>query len=139
MEPITPEDIRLRRRGSPLQIPVHVSSSTRPDFVASSVNISEGGMALFSSAILHVGDRLILKLTLPDTASAARINCEVSWADETGRVGLEFVQVPATVAEQQRNQSNGPWEVTRTCVPKSQSNCDSNHSAGSPGMTGYGR
>jgi ActR/RegA family two-component response regulator len=93
--------VRERRRSyrCPLQIPVHVSSSTRPDFVASSVNISEGGMALFSSAILHVGDRLILKLTLPDTASAARINCEVSWADETGRVGLEFIQVPATVAE----------------------------------------
>jgi CheY-like chemotaxis protein len=94
--------VRERRRSyrCPLEIPVSVSCSTRPDFVASSVNISEGGMALFSSAILRVGDRLTLKLTLPDTASATRINCEVCWADETGRVGLEFVQVPADIAEQ---------------------------------------
>jgi len=94
--------VRERRRSyrCPLQIPVHVSSSTRSDFVANSINISEGGIALTSSVILHVGDRLILKLTLPDAASAARVNCEVCWADETGRVGLEFVQVPTTVAEQ---------------------------------------
>lgn len=77
-----------------------MSSSTHSDFVANSINISEGGIALISSVILHVGERLTLKLTLPDTASAARINCEVCWADETGRVGLEFVQVPTTVAEQ---------------------------------------
>jgi DNA-binding response OmpR family regulator len=94
--------VRERRRSfrCPLQIPVHVSSSTRSDFVADSVNISEGGMALVSSVVLHVGDRLTLKLALPDTAITARINCEVCWADETGRVGLEFVQVPRTVAEQ---------------------------------------
>jgi DNA-binding response OmpR family regulator len=94
--------IRERRRTyrCPLQIPVLVSSSARSDFVANSINISEGGMALKSSVILHVGERLTLKVTLPDTASAARINCEVCWADETGRVGLEFVQVPASVVEQ---------------------------------------
>lgn len=94
--------VRERRRSyrCPVQIPVRVSSSTRSDFVANSINISEGGIALISSVGLRVGDRLTLKLTLPDTASAARINCEVCWADETGRVGLEFVQVPTTVAEQ---------------------------------------
>jgi len=94
--------IRERRRTyrCPLQIPVHVSSSTRSDFVANSINISEGRMALKSSVILHVGERLTLKLTLQDTASAARINCELCWADETGQVGLEFVQVPASVVEQ---------------------------------------
>ena len=94
--------VRERRRSfrCPLQIPVQVSSSTRSDFVANSINISEGGIALISSVILHVGERLTLKLALPSTATAARINGEVCWADETGRVGLEFVQVPTTVAEQ---------------------------------------
>jgi ActR/RegA family two-component response regulator len=94
--------VRERRRSfrCPLQIPVQISGNTHADFVANSVNISEGGMSLVSSVILHVGERLILKLNLPDAASAVRINGEVCWADETGRVGLEFVQVPRTVAEQ---------------------------------------
>jgi DNA-binding response OmpR family regulator len=94
--------VRERRRSfrCPLQIPVQVSSTTRSQFVANSINISEGGMALVSSVILHVGERLTLKLTLPTTETAVRINGEVCWVDETGRVGLEFVQVPTTVAEQ---------------------------------------
>jgi DNA-binding response OmpR family regulator len=94
--------VRERRRSyrCPLQIPIQVSSNTRSEFVANSINISEGGIALISSVILHVGERLTLKLALPDTAITARINCEVCWADETGRVGLEFVQVPMTVGQQ---------------------------------------
>jgi DNA-binding response OmpR family regulator len=94
--------VRERRRSyrCPVQIPVHVSSSAHSAFVANSINISEGGIALTSPVILHVGERLTLKLALPDPETTARINCEVCWADEAGRVGLEFVQVPRTVAEQ---------------------------------------
>lgn len=93
--------VRERRRSyrCPLQITVNVSSSSRPDFIATSVNISEGGMALVSSVPLRVGERVNLKLTLPGTESAARISGEVCWTDETGRVGLEFIQVPATMVE----------------------------------------
>jgi DNA-binding response OmpR family regulator len=94
--------VRERRRSyrCPLQISVRVSSSARSDFVANSINISEGGMALASPVMPHVGERLTLKLTLPDTESTARINCEVCWADETGRFGVEFIHVPETVVEQ---------------------------------------
>ena len=108
--------VRERRRSyrCPLQIPVNVSSSARSDFEAKAVNISEGGMALFSSVMLRVGERLTLKLALPDTISPTRINCEVCWTDQTGRVGLEFVQVSATVAEQLQS-----WLADRleACLP----------------------
>jgi DNA-binding response OmpR family regulator len=108
--------VRERRRSyrCPLQIPVQVSSNTRSDFAARSVNISEGGMALVSSAILRVGERLTLKLALPDTDSPVRINCEVCWTDETGRIGLEFVQVPASVVEEVQS-----WLADRLeeCLP----------------------
>lgn len=81
----------------PLQIPVLVSGATRSEFMANSMNISEGGMALVSSVSLQVGERVTLKITLPGTESPVQIKSEVCWTDETGRVGLEFVQVPATV------------------------------------------
>lgn len=93
--------VRERRRSyrCPLQIAITVSSSSRPDFVATSVNISEGGMALAGSVPLQVGERVNLRLALPDTEDIARISCEVCWSDDTGRVGLEFVQVSATIVE----------------------------------------
>jgi DNA-binding response OmpR family regulator len=108
--------VRERRRSyrCPMQIPVRVSSNTRSDFTANSINISEGGMALTASAILHVGERIILKFTLPETETIARVNGEVCWTDDAGRVGLEFVQVPATVSEQLQS-----WLAARLeeCLP----------------------
>jgi CheY-like chemotaxis protein len=109
--------VRERRRSfrCPLQIPVHVFSSTRSEFVANSVNISEGGMALASSVFPHIGERLVVKLTLPDTTRPATINCEVCWADETGRVGLEFVQVSTAVAEQLQSWLGDRLEESLPC------------------------
>jgi DNA-binding response OmpR family regulator len=93
--------VRERRRyyRYPLQIRVDVSSVARAEFVATSVDVSEGGMALTSPVSLQVGEKVSLKLTLPSTEGATKINGEVCWADNAGRVGLEFVQIPATVLE----------------------------------------
>jgi CheY-like chemotaxis protein len=93
--------VRERRRyfRYPLQIPVHLSSSSHPEFVATSVNVSESGMALTSPVPLHVGETVNLKLTLPGTEKAATMRGEVCWTDNEGRAGLVFVQVPAIVVE----------------------------------------
>jgi CheY-like chemotaxis protein len=93
--------VRERRRyyRYPVQIPVRVSSGARAEFVATSVNVSESGMALTSPVPLQVGERVNLKLTLPGTESAASISGEVCWTDNEGRAGLLFVQVPAVVVE----------------------------------------
>ncbi len=108
--------VRERRRSyrCPLQIAVRVSSSSRPEFVANSVNISEGGMALTSPVELQVGERVNLKFTLPERETPAKISGEICWTDETGRLGLEFVQVPASMAEHLQS-----WLATRLeeCLP----------------------
>jgi CheY-like chemotaxis protein len=97
--------LRERRRyyRHPLQIPIYVSSTSRREFVATSVNVCEGGMALASSVPLQVGERVGLKLTLPGTEDTTKISSEVCWADNAGRVGIEFVQVPAAVLERLRS------------------------------------
>jgi hypothetical protein len=94
--------VRERRRyyRCPLQIPIHLSSISRPGFMATSVDVSEGGMALASPVALQVGESVNLKLTLPGTKRTATISGEVCWTDNAGRMGLEFVQVPAAVVEQ---------------------------------------
>jgi DNA-binding NtrC family response regulator len=93
--------VREKRRSyrCPLQISVQVSSNVRPEFVATSVNISEGGMALSTSVPLQVGERLSLKMTLPGTDCPIKINGEVGWNDMAGRLGLEFVQVSQAVKD----------------------------------------
>jgi c-di-GMP-binding flagellar brake protein YcgR len=93
--------VRERRRyyRCPLKISIHLSSSSRSEFVATSVNVSEGGMALAGSVLLQVGERVNLNLMLPGTERTTTISGEVCWTDNLGRVGLEFVQVPATTME----------------------------------------
>lgn len=109
--------VRERRRyyRSPLQVPVHLSSGAHAAFIATSVNVSESGMALTSPVPLQVGERVNLKLTLPGTESATTISGEVCWTDNEGRAGLAFVQVPAAVVE--RLQS---WIADRLeeCLPR---------------------
>jgi hypothetical protein len=84
----------------PLQIPVYISTSGSPsELAASSVNISEGGMALATPAPLHVGEKLRIRLHLPGTNCEARMNGEVCWSDTKGRLGIQFVQVSQALNE----------------------------------------
>src|SRR5580692_7474499 len=92
--------VRERRRyyRHPLQTPIYVSSISRAEFMATSINVSEGGMALSSSVGLQVGERVSLKLILPGTKSTT-IVADVCWTDNAGRIGLVFVRVPRVVVE----------------------------------------
>lgn len=81
----------------PLEIPIRVSSSMRPELVANSVNICEGGMALTCPVPLQVGERVTLNLELPGSEAPAQVKSEVCWTNDAGRVGLEFVEVPEKV------------------------------------------
>lgn len=91
---------RRRTFRCPVQIPVYVVLGSLPERMATSVNISEVGIALANSPGFQVGDRVSLRLTLPHTQAAAKISAEVCWCDPAGSAGLEFVQVPALVKEQ---------------------------------------
>jgi CheY-like chemotaxis protein len=84
----------------PVRIPVYVSVGSRPESIETSVNISEHGIALGNSPALQVGDRVVLRLTLPDPPVSAKITAEVCWHDGAGAAGLAFVEVPVHVKEQ---------------------------------------
>jgi CheY-like chemotaxis protein len=84
----------------PVQIPVYVAPASQPEFMATSANISEVGIALTNSPALQVGDRVTLRLTLPHAQTAAKITAEVCWRDPSGSAGMEFIQVSPAVKEQ---------------------------------------
>lgn len=84
----------------PMRIPVYLSTSgTQPEFVATSVNISDRGMALATSVSLQVGAKLQLRMDLPGTNHSARLSAEVCWSDTNGRIGIQFIQLPQAVSE----------------------------------------
>jgi CheY-like chemotaxis protein len=94
--------VRERRRTfrCSVQVPIQISISNRPDFMATSVNISEVGIALAGSHGMQVGDRVVLRLTLPSTEVPATIDAEVCWCEPAGLTGMEFVHVPDSVQKQ---------------------------------------
>jgi c-di-GMP-binding flagellar brake protein YcgR len=84
----------------PLQIPAYFSTpNSRSEFSATSVNISERGMALAIAATVHVREKLQMRMDLPGTNRTARVSGEVCWSDTNGRVGIQFIQVPQAVSE----------------------------------------
>jgi CheY-like chemotaxis protein len=103
---------RRRYFRCPVRIPVQVSGGSRAEFMATTVNISELGIALTNSPTLQVGERVVLQLTLPGPPVSAKISAEVCWRDNEGNAGLEFVQVPAVVKEQLKSWLSGQLEET---------------------------
>ena len=84
----------------PVRVPVYVSHGAKPEFMATSANISEVGIALTNSPGLQVGDRVALRLTLPHTRADATITAEVCWCNPAGSSGMQFVEVPSRCKEQ---------------------------------------
>ena len=92
---------RRRYFRCPIQTPVFVSVGSRPALMATSLNVSELGIALTNAPTLRVGDRVVLQFTLMDPeVSATKINAEVCWRNDSGSAGLQFAQVPLRVREQ---------------------------------------
>jgi DNA-binding response OmpR family regulator len=97
--------MRERRRyfRCPLQTLVSLSTSSRSAIDATSVNLSEGGMALLTAVPLEVGESMQLSMTLPGTARAIKLQADVSWNDNAGRIGMQFT--PPALAVSERLQS----------------------------------
>jgi DNA-binding response OmpR family regulator len=91
---------RRRYFRCPVEIPVHMSiAQSTQELVATSVNISERGMALATTVPLRVGEKLQLRMVLPGTNQSVRLSGEACWSDEGGRVGIQFLQVAPEVTE----------------------------------------
>jgi hypothetical protein len=97
-------------------IAVYLTSASGAMRVASTVNISENGITLSVTAPLAVGDRLHLSLDFSGKGESASVIGEVCWADDKGRVGMEFREISSTARERLRT-----WlfERLRQSLPES--------------------
>ena len=67
---------------------------------ATSTNVSEGGMAVRVFGKLPKGGISKVAFTLPGMTTAMEPKAELAWADDKGRVGIRFLEVPQSSREQ---------------------------------------
>jgi DNA-binding response OmpR family regulator len=89
--------LRERRRyfRHEIKLPVALVMGDK-EMKAESTNLSEGGIALLVRHALPKSATPRAKFTLPGMASPLDVETEIAWADLKGRVGLRFLNVPAT-------------------------------------------
>jgi CheY-like chemotaxis protein len=88
------ESERRRYFRVPVEMLVMVRPEDGPEQVATSTNISSGGMALRVSRPLPENKALHLEFSLPDKKRPLQARAELAWTDPSGLVGLCFRHVP---------------------------------------------
>ena|SRR5579863_1377934 len=92
--------LRERRRyfRHPVKMPVRLMVNDK-ELKGESTNLSEGGIALLVHHAIPKDSKPQLKFTLPETNLAMELETEIAWANLKGRVGLRFLNVPASSQE----------------------------------------
>ena len=94
--------LMFRERRRDYRYPIEMRTMVRIDnteIPASSINISETGMAIHSSTPLDIGTGVQLRLDLPGVAESLNMFGEVRWTDPKGRTGIHFLEVPEVASE----------------------------------------
>ena len=81
-----------RRRGVRLPYQVAVSCVRGEDrFLATSMNLGEGGIALETSDPAVVNDVLTLEFSIPDVKRPIKVTGQIRVKDPSGRTSIEFI------------------------------------------------
>jgi len=91
---------RRRYFRHPLDIVVRVIPNERLQFLASALNISEGGMAIKCNDDLQLHAVVKLLFLLPGQKSETELRAIVVWKDTRGHAGVRFEQMSAATRQQ---------------------------------------
>jgi len=93
--------IREQRRyfRHPVEIPATLGSGEGQKLKATITNISEGGMAIFFRGKFPSG-RVSANFKLPGVATPLEPKVQLAWMDDSGRAGLQFVDVAKDMRDQ---------------------------------------
>ena len=88
--------VRERRRyfRHPLEAPLHIIGPANREVRGTTTNLSEGGMAIHSTAQFPKDTLLTVRFTLPPNNVSLELKGTVAWCDGAGRIGLRFIDVP---------------------------------------------
>ena len=83
---------------APIAVTVTLRSGSSGCVTATSLNVSEGGMALGGAVGLVVGEKVSVEFQLPGLKQPTSLNAEVCWTKEK-LAGLQFQRVPAEMLQ----------------------------------------
>jgi CheY-like chemotaxis protein len=88
--------IRERRRyfRHPVEMQVRIVVGQNPEVIATTTNLSEGGMAFRFTGKLPKDPDARLQFALPGSNTSLELQGRIAWADETGHAGIKFTDVP---------------------------------------------
>jgi hypothetical protein len=87
-------DGRLRYERIGLEVPISLRAKNRTITDAHLINVSQGGMRIYSDQPLGA-DALEISCELPGAESSLDAQAQVVWHDDSGNIGVRFVKVPA--------------------------------------------
>ena len=87
-------DGRLRYHRAGLKVPVLVNSKGRKQADARLVNLSQGGMRIYTDDAVDATRPLQVSFALPGAKSLLKAKAEIAWRDQRGNVGIRFIQIP---------------------------------------------
>jgi DNA-binding NtrC family response regulator len=87
---------RERRRyfRQAVEMPVTLVFGEGQEFKATATNLSEGGMAVFFRGKLPKGNLSKVVFRLAGGETSLEPKAQIAWMDESGRIGLRFIDVP---------------------------------------------
>jgi len=93
--------VRERRRyfRCPVKIPAAIRQPDMPEVHGQTLNISEGGIAITTSASLQTGVRVQVQFTLPDREIHFEAESTVCWSKE-GYLGFQFTSLSPQLASE---------------------------------------
>lgn len=102
-KPLSPERLQLAIKETcarfrnrqhdriPVVIAVYLSFGEVHERLATTLNVSQGGLALRCDAPIDMDEAVRVKFQLPQTASTINVRGEVAWKDVRGYTGIRFV------------------------------------------------
>lgn len=86
-------DGRLRYHRIGIEVPISMKSNNRTITDAHLINVSQGGMRIYTDEPLDA-ESLQITCELPGAGPMLDAQAEVVWHDDSGNIGVRFVKVP---------------------------------------------
>jgi hypothetical protein len=86
-------DGRLRYHRQHIDISVSLSWKWRRKLQADLMNLSQGGIGIYTDKPLSSREAMGISFRLPGTRTTVKARGEVAWTDGSGRAGIRFVEI----------------------------------------------
>lgn len=86
-------DGRLRYHREGLEVTVALSHQGKRRVAGHLVNVSQGGMQIYTEQTFEATKSLQVSFELPGARSALKAQAEVAWRDQRGNLGIRFVKL----------------------------------------------